>query len=225
MGRQQPTARDIVVTTPQYYSVIVIGILVGYGVMALTAFALGGWAPESTIGVIAAFIGVIACMIAGGAIVLNTGWLPSILAYLGLIAAPFGVLMGMFVDEVGTEDLYASIGIVAAMTVILGTIGLRIRTDLSQTGFAKVVTVLLWIFVIMSFVTLQLQVRSDAFFIALAGVGILLFACLVVLDFNRAKHLPKTLDNAVDSSMLIFLSTLNMLLRVWSILSKLRGGR
>jgi FtsH-binding integral membrane protein len=220
--RQQPTAHDVVVSTAQYYSVIVIGILVGYGVMSLTALALGGWTPESTFGIIAVFLGVLACMIGGAAIVLHTGWLPSTLAYLGLIAAPFGVLMGMFVEEVGTETLFAAVGIVVAMTVILGVIGLSIRTDLSRTGFAKVITVLLWIFVIMSFVTLKLQVHSDGFSIALASVGILLFACLVVLDFNRAKHLPKTLDNAVDSSMLIFLSTLNMLLRVWTILSKLR---
>lgn len=220
--RQQPTATDIMLSTIGYYSVMIFGILVAYGVMALTTFSLDGWVPETTFGVVMTFIGVFVSMIVGAAIVLHTGWLPSILAYLGLIAAPFGVLMSMFVDEVGTQDLYASVGIIAAMTVVLGTIGLRVKTDLSKTGFAKVVNVLLWIFVIMSFITLQLQVRSDGFFIALASVGILLFACLVVLDFNRAKHLPKTLDNAVDSSMLIFLSTLNMLLRVWSILSKLR---
>jgi len=220
--RQRPTSRDIMLSNAAYYSVMVIGIVVAYGVMTLTAVAFGGWSPDSTFGVIAVFVAVFACMFAGGAIVLNTGWLPSTLAYLGLVAAPFGVLMGMVAAEIGTQYLLPSVVILVALTMILGTIGLRIRADLSHSGFAKVVNVLLWIFVIMSFITLQLQVRSDGFFIALASVGILLFACLVVLDFNRAKHLPKTLDNAVDSSMLIFLSTLNMLLRVWSILSKLR---
>jgi FtsH-binding integral membrane protein len=223
--RQQPTARDIMLSNSRYYSVMIVGILVAYGVMTLTAVAFGGWSPDSTFGVIAVFVAVFACMFAGGAIVLNTGWLPSTLAYLGLVAAPFGVLMGMVAAEIGMQYLLPSVVILVALTMILGTIGLRIRADLSHSGFAKVVNVLLWIFVILSFITIQAQIHSDTFYIIIAGVGIVLFSCVTVLDFNRAKHLPKTLDNAVDSSMLIYLSNLNLLLRIWGILSKLRGGR
>ncbi|HEU4913812.1 MAG TPA: Bax inhibitor-1 family protein [Candidatus Saccharimonadales bacterium] len=224
--RQQPTSRDIMLSIAEYYSVMIVGILVAYGVMAGVAVvsASNGWVPTSTLGVIALLVGVFACMFGGGVIVLNTGWLPSVLAYLGLIAAPFGVLAGMIASEIGMQDLLPAVVILAALTVILGTIGLRIRTDLSCSGFAKAINVLLWVFVILSFVTIQAQIHSDTFYIVITGVGILLFSCVTVLDFNRAKFMPKTLDNAVDSSMLIYLSNLNLLLRIWGLLSKLRGN-
>lgn len=221
--RQRPTARDIMMPSAiAYYAVIVLCIFTGYGVMSATAVLLDGWLPTEILPIIALIVGVFVAMILGAVIVLHTGWLPSFLAYHGLVAAPFGALFGPFVIEVGRDNLVAAIVLVAAATVVLGLIGLAIRADLSKTGFAKVITVLLWIFVIVSFITIKAQITSVPVYITIASIGVALFGCLIVLDFNRAKHLPHTLDNAVDSSMLIFLDSLNMLIRVAGILSKLR---
>lgn len=221
----RPNYGDVRISRTAYYAVIVAGVFAGYGVMAGMAVALRGWLPSGLMPYIALLIAVFVLMILGGILaVKSNNWIVSLFAYLGLVAAPFGSLFGPFVKEIGTANVVAAAIITACVTVILGLIGLAIPTDLGNTAFRGFLTVCLWIFVVMSFVTIKLQLNSATFFIVLACVGIVLFGLMLIFDFNRSKFIPSTLDNAVDVSLFVFLDSLNLLLRIASILARLKGN-
>ncbi|MFA5052056.1 MAG: Bax inhibitor-1 family protein [Patescibacteria group bacterium] len=48
----------------------------------------------------------------------------------------------------------------------------------------------------------------------------LLFCFYIIYDWNRALRLPRTLDNAVDSSVAIFLDVINLFVRILSIMGR-----
>ncbi len=206
-----------------YYAIILAGIAAGYGVMALAAVALRGWMPTGLLPYIALLIGVMVLMILGGILaVKSNNWGASAFGYLGLVAMPFGSLFGPFVKDIGTGNIVAAAVLTACGTIVLGLIGLAIPADLSDSGFRTFLTVCLWIFVILSFVTIKLQLHSVVFFVVLGIIGVVLFALMLIFDFNRSKFIPSTLDNAVDVALFVFLDSLNILLRIASILSKLK---
>ena len=47
---------------------------------------------------------------------------------------------------------------------------------------------------------------------------------MIPCDFHRSQMYPKTLDNAVDSALDIYLDVINLFLKVLRILAKAKGG-
>ncbi len=56
-------------------------------------------------------------------------------------------------------------------------------------------------------------------------IGAVLFSLYIGYDFHRAQAFPKTLDNAVDSALDIYLDVINLFLRILQILGKAKGSR
>ena len=53
-----------------------------------------------------------------------------------------------------------------------------------------------------------------------AWIGAVLFSLYIGYDLHRAQAFPKTLDNAVDSALDIYLDIINLFIRLLSILSR-----
>jgi FtsH-binding integral membrane protein len=50
--------------------------------------------------------------------------------------------------------------------------------------------------------------------------GVIIFSGMVVFDWNRAMRLPRTLDNAVDSALAVYLDWFNIFIRLLSLLGE-----
>ena len=55
-------------------------------------------------------------------------------------------------------------------------------------------------------------------------IGAVIFSLYIGYDFHRAQAFPKTLDNAVDSALDIYLDVINLFLRILQILGKAKGS-
>ncbi len=206
-----------------YYGTITVGVVLGYVTMAMVAVMFRGWQPQETLPYLAVLAAVLVSMGCGTIIAdRSRSWVVSGLAYLGMIAGPIGILFGPFVQIVGANNVVLAIVLVAIYVVIVGQIGLGIRTNLQQTFFPKLITGALLLFVVVSFVTLEMQATNTTFFVVLALVGIVIFTMSIAYTFNCAKFIPHTLDNAVDTSMMVFLDSLNIVLRAAAIFFKLK---
>jgi FtsH-binding integral membrane protein len=204
-----------------YYGVILLGILVGYAIMAGSAIVLHGLMPTHGAAQYVVLGAVLVSMIAGVVLALwSNNWLVSAVGYLGLVAAPFGLLFGPFVQEVGIANILIAGCAVTVLSIMLGLVGFSTRTDLSKTIYAPIISVLVFVFVAATVLTLEFQGAHTAFYVVMTSLGLVVFSMLLVLDCNRAKFIPHTLDNAVDSSMVIYLTTLNLFLQAAALLSK-----
>ena len=55
-------------------------------------------------------------------------------------------------------------------------------------------------------------------------IGAVVFSLYIGYDFHRAQAFPKTLDNAVDCALDIYLDVINLFLRILRILGKAKGS-
>lgn len=67
-------------------------------------------------------------------------------------------------------------------------------------------------------VTTESQVMTARAWIDYAAAA--LFAGLIFFDINRAMQLPRTMDNAVDCAVALYLDIFNLFIRLLSILGK-----
>lgn len=58
-----------------------------------------------------------------------------------------------------------------------------------------------------------------------AWIGAVLFSLYIGYDFHRAQAFPKTLDNAVDSALDIYLDVINLFLKILRILGSKGGSK
>ena len=60
--------------------------------------------------------------------------------------------------------------------------------------------------------------------IVTAWIGAVVFSVYIAYDFHRAQAFPKTLDNAVDSALDIYLDIINLFLKILRILGSRGKG-
>ena len=68
-----------------------------------------------------------------------------------------------------------------------------------------------------------LNLGSDQ--VVTAWIGAVLFSLYIGYDFHRAQAFPKTLDNAVDSALDIYLDVINLFLKILRILGSKGGSK
>jgi len=218
-----PHHKDMLLSEMSFYTVINASSLIGWIVLGTAAFALRGWTPsESWHGL--ALIGVVlASMIVGSIITTKfRSWKVSALAYLGLIAAPLGLLFGPYVLDVGGKNMAYPLLATTALTVIMTLIGRAIPADLEQKSFGVMIVLLLSMYVTVLFVAVT-SGTSTGVMIIMAVIGIVIFSLGLVYNANRSKFVPKTLGNAVHIGMQNFLETVNIVLRLAQIFRRVHS--
>jgi hypothetical protein len=135
-----------VLDTPTFYALSVVSMLAGFLPPAGVAFLTRGWDIEHTSlwWYIAALVGVIVCMTAAAAYAIRCqNWALSLIAYLGFVAAPFGVLFGPFVHATGAQYLVPGLIITGAIMTIACLIGLALPKDLYYSWFGGAILIAL----------------------------------------------------------------------------------
>lgn len=125
-----------------------------------------------------------------------------------MISAPFGFLLGPVVAKVGPDVLMHTLKLTGVITVIMAVAGVLLPEAFSKMGGALFVALLG-----------LLIVRMLAIFIpALNAFGIIdyfaagLFSLYIGYDMHRATVVERTLNNAIDVAISLYLDILNLFL-------------
>lgn len=163
------------------------------------------------------FIGLVVVAIAG---VFVTSSDNPIFSFIGLmmIAVPFGILTGPIVAQVAAVDVAKVFLMTTVIVVVLGVIGTVIPENLDS--WLPWIIGLLIVAIIGQF--LIVPVAGLFGFAVSSGLAIwdwvviALFFGITVYDFNRAKRVPRTLDNSIYTGVAIYLDWLNIYIRLLS---------
>lgn len=199
-----------------------LGGVVAYGLIVniiicsrFTYFAL-------SINPILLFIGYIICVLAGTIISAKSN--DPLVSFLGynLVVVPVGLVVSTAVYYYGglsSNIVLQAITYTAGITIIMICLSI-----LKPDFFSKLSGILfggLLGLVAVELVLLLFRVQQS--FTAL--IGAVIFSLYIGYDYWKAQQYPKTIDNAVDSALDIYLDIINLFLRILSILSNSKSSK
>lgn len=192
----------------------------GLTTAALVAYSCLGWQPG-----VAMFLLVgLGIPIAGIILSLSSSnWVVSLAGY-GLVVVGMGAISGPSAAMLESAVIMNALMATAGTTVVMSIIGITYPKSLAHWGgwlFGLLLTLL--------FVRLgQVFMAGLGYSNALHGyplidyLAAILFCGYIIFDWNRAMRVPKTLDNAVDCAVALFLDILNLF---WTLAKIFSGNK
>lgn len=196
-----------------YNAVMLLTLLYGFAVNALMVTALADRLAGLSPGVF--YIGYFISCLAGTFLAASDKPALSFAGY-NLIVLPIGVLLCLALPGYGAALVLEAIiltGIITAVMLVLGVLFPQIFASMGRAlGICLLVGCLL---------------SLASWFIA--GIGeflvyafAILFTLYIGYDMQRAQAYPRTLDNAIDSAIDLYLDVINLFLRILRILARAR---
>jgi uncharacterized protein len=192
--------------SPQaFYGALTSSILYGLFTTAVIAYKVNesGFMPNLwhiiILGLVIPIIGIIVAMKSDNPIF-------SFLGY-SMVVLPFGVVLSPVLQVYSPDVITNAFGITAAITFIMGLAGTMFPNIFSKMG--PVLGLVLFGMIL---------VMIGQMFIPALRLGIIdyigagLFSLYIGYDVYRANHMPKTLDNAIDISIDLYLDIINLFL-------------
>lgn len=216
----KPVMENEIISDRQYN--LYLGGVVAYGLLVnificsqFTEFAL-------RLNPIVLFLGYIICVIAGSIISAKSN--DPVISFLGynLVVVPVGLVVSTAVYYYGGLSSYVVLQAIiytAGITVVMICLSILKPEFFSKLGgllFGGIIGL-----IIVELVLLLLRVPQS--FTALIGAGI--FSLYIGYDYWRAQQYPKTIDNAVDCALDIYLDIINLFLRILQILGNSKSSR
>ncbi|MBQ2952262.1 MAG: US12 family protein [Clostridia bacterium] len=203
------------VLSPSMYNVAMMGtVLYGFIVNAVMVALLG----DSLYGVnpIGFYIGYFISCIAGTFIAASDKPALSFLGY-NLIVLPIGLLLCLTLPGYSSGLVMQAILLTAGIVLVMLALGgLYPQLFLSM---GRALGVCLLVGCVLSLLSWFISGLSSFLVYGFA----VLFSLYIGYDLARAQLYPRTLDNAIDSAIDIYLDIINLFLRILSILARLRG--
>ncbi len=196
----------------QYNLIIGLVVLYGFVVNAIMVWTLSDFFIKMNPA--ALLIGYLVLVIIGTVLSNSKSPLVSFIGY-NFIVVPIGAVVAISVPSYSSAAIFSAIvatgGVVAAM-IIISTIYPRI--------FHKMGVAL--------FLALVLGLVGEIIAILLLGYGgdifnwafVILFSLYIGYDWFRAQSYPRTLDNAVDSAIDLYVDAINIFIRLLAIFGK-----
>ncbi len=138
----------------------------------------------------------------------------SLLGY-AMVAIPFGLMLGPVIAQYTTASVVKVFFITTIIVAVLGVVGAVIPDNLQGLGswlLAAMLLLLVGYFIVPVAGFIGFNVGGAL--TVLDWVGVVIFSGMVVYDWNRAMRLPRTLDNAVDSALAVYLDWFNIFIRL-----------
>lgn len=165
-------------------------------------------------------VGYVVCCIAG--ILLSSKSDNAVISFIGynLVAVPLGLVLSITIYAYG--GLQSQVVVQAFIITALIT-GFMIAFSIAKPEWFESIGGLLFGclggLVIAELVMLILGINQ----LITSWIGAALFSFYIGYDFYKAQQYPKTVDNAVDSALDIYLDVINLFIRILRILGS-RGG-
>ena len=206
---------DEIISDRAYNGAIVAVLLWGLLVNYLLCRFVG--AAVFTINPVVLLIGYLVLAVAGTVIAARSrNPLISFLGY-NMVVVPFGLVITLMVETYG--GIHSAVVTNAFLYTLLISVGMMGCVMIAPQFFAKLGGALIGVLIgviVCEFVLLILGVQQVWIDWLVAG----LFSLYVGYDIYRSQQFPKTLDNAVDSALDIYMDIANLFIRILSILGK-----
>jgi len=137
---------------------------------------------------------------------------------LALIAGGLGAILGPVLAHYKVASIVNIAFATAIITCVLGFAGTVYPRSLESWG--GILFTILGALIVAQFGTIIAAVIGlpmKAAFTFLDWIGVLLFSGYIVFDFNRSQHVGKTVENAVDCGVAIFLDIANLFVNLLAI--------
>jgi FtsH-binding integral membrane protein len=130
------------------------------------------------------------------------------------VVVPIGALLSAVVPWYRTSDIIAAIVATGAVVTVMIAISTMYPRVFSKLGIA--LFVMLVVGLIAELIAMLLGYGGDLF----NWLFVLIFSLYIGYDWFKAQSYPRTLDNAVDSALDIYLDAINIFIRLLSIFSR-----
>ena len=212
-----PVDPDAIISDRAYNGAIVAVLLWGLLINYLMCRLIDVESLSRAVDPIVLLVGYLVLVIAGVIIAAKShNPFVSFLGY-NLVVIPFGLVIALVVDAYGGID--SGIVTEAFLYTILISVGMMACVMIAPNFFSKLGGALLGVLIgliVCEIVLLILGVKQIVTDWIAAG----LFALYIGYDIYRSQQFPKTLDNAVDSALDIYMDIANLFIRILSILGK-----
>lgn len=131
-----------------------------------------------------------------------------------LVVVPIGALLSISLPGYDSNLILSAIiitGIVVAIMMILATLFPTIFAKLGHALF-----IALSVSLIAQFIAMLLGYSGNAF----NWIFVVIFSLYIGFDWYRAQQFPKSLDNAIDCVLDLYLDIINLFLRILQLLSR-----
>ncbi len=214
-GADTMTNRGFMMAISAFTAVFIVVAMVGASFSYSWTFGDNQWL----------YIGFLfACMLVsvGGGVLAQANDDPTISVVGGVICSgAMGVMVGPFVAMFTLGSVIQAFVLAAVVVLVTGFIGALLPQDLSAWG-APLFGLLFGSIVIQfgGIIASALGFNFQLGFSILDWAVLILFCAIMVYDLNKARHLSKTLNNAIDVAVNVFLNFANIFIRILSILKK-----
>lgn len=207
--RMEPVAETL---SPSVYNLALGGfVFYGFLINAFMVYVLGDKLAQINAWVF--LILYFVCCIAGSLLARSRKPILSFIGY-NLIVVPIGVLLCLFLPAYSMSAILPAImvtGGIAAVMTLLSTLFPNIFLRMGRGLFISLIVGLIG----------QLIASLFGYAGGLFNWGfVILFSLYLGFDWARAQRYPKTLDNAIDSAIDIYLDLINIFIRLVEIFGK-----
>jgi FtsH-binding integral membrane protein len=148
-------------------------------------------------------------------------------AYFGLLAFPFGLLLGPTVAMYTEASVAKVVFITFCVTGVTSFIGAIVPKSLESWGsilFGFLTILLVGIFAVPLMGYLFPSFPLKGALTLMDWFGVILFSAYVIYDVNRAMWIPATVNNAIDAAVSLYLDVLNLFVRLLELYGKAKGS-
>jgi FtsH-binding integral membrane protein len=193
---------------------LIIGGLTLYGLVMNLVLCMCAGEFVAGINPAALLIGYFVCCIVGSIMSgLSHNPIVSFIGY-NLVAVPIGAILSLCLPAYDSGLIMSAIGATAVVTLAMILLSVSFPSFFDRLGGVL-------------FASLLIACITELIF-GLFGMGgdifnwifVVIFSLYIGYDWNKAQKYPKTLDNAVDCALDLYLDIINLFLRLLSILSK-----
>lgn len=197
--------------SPRAYNTI-LGATILYGFLVNALMVLFAGPLVANLNPIAFLIGYFVCVIAG-AILANKSSKPA-LSFLGynLIVVPIGVLLTIVLPDYDAGNILLAVLLTGIITVIMILLSMAFPDFFSKLGRTLFFSLLICLFV--ELIAILFGYRGDLFSLLFVGI----FSLYIGYDWYRAQAYSKTVDNAIDSAIDLYLDIINIFLDILDLL-------
>ena len=192
---------------------LVIGACLFYG-FALNALMVKFLSPVfREMNPIALLVGYIVLCFAG--ILVSRSRNPG-LSFLGynLVVVPIGAVLAVVLPDYSADTVFTAVVVTGIVVVVMMLFATLLPNLFSRIGFTLFIA--LAVSVIVELVAMLLGFYGGIF----DWIFVVIFSLYIGFDWYRAQQFPKSLDNAIDCVLDLYLDIINLFLRILSLISR-----
>lgn len=187
--------------------------IVYYGATPLLQWMANATNPKGTM--IGLFVGYFICSLAG--ILLSAKSSEPIVSFLGfnLVVIPFGVLLCLIIPFFEWQIVLRAISLTACVTILIAIIAVANPLFFLSIGRTLFITILVSL-IAEVVATFAFHYQGTIF----DWIFVIAFSGYIGYDVARSQQYSKTVDNAVDCAVDLYMDVINLFVRLLSILGK-----